>query len=147
MPAYEDSFYYVWKERRLPVNVDPLDPKLADPVERKQVARVFEEGLGKLAGYVLPLRRIPTSQGKPRWTSQPWFLRSEQIFLIPGDSPIGFRLPLESLPWTKPEDVVYPFEPDPFADRDVLPNRPARRPDLFAAARARRSSRSRCRKT
>ena len=136
IPAYEDSFYYVWKERRLPLNVDPLDPKLADPVERKQVARVFEEGLGKLAGYVLPLRRIPTNQGKPRWTSQPWFLRSEQIFLIPGDSPIGFRLPLESLPWTKPEDVVYPFELDPFADRDVLPNRPARRPDLFAAARA-----------
>jgi uncharacterized protein (DUF2126 family)/transglutaminase-like putative cysteine protease len=133
IPAYEDSFYYLWKERRLPVNVDPLDSKLEDPVERKRVARVFEEGLGKVTGYVLPLRRIPTRQGTLRWTSQPWFLRSEHIFLIPGDSPIGYRLPLESLPWTKPEDVRYSFEIDPFAKRDVLPARPARRPELFTA--------------
>jgi uncharacterized protein (DUF2126 family)/transglutaminase-like putative cysteine protease len=133
MPAYEDSFYYLWKERRLPSNVNPLDSKLVDPVERRQVARVFEEGLVELIGYVLPLRRIATKQGKPRWTSQPWFLRSDHIFLIPGDSPIGYRLPLESLPWTKPEDVQYSFNPDPFANRDKLPERPARRPDLFNA--------------
>jgi uncharacterized protein (DUF2126 family)/transglutaminase-like putative cysteine protease len=134
MAAYEDSFYYLWKERRLPVNVDPLDSKLENPVERKRVARIFEEGLGKVTGYVLPLRRVPTRQGTLRWTSQPWFLRSEHIFLIPGDSPIGYRLPLESLPWTKPEDVCYSFEPDPFTKRDVLPARPARRPDLFTAS-------------
>ena len=133
MAAYEDSFYYLWKERRLPVNVDPLDSKLENPVERKRVARIFEEGLGKVTGYVLPLRRIPTKQGVPRWTSQPWFLRSEHIFLIPGDSPMGYRLPLESLPWTKPEDVCYSFDADPFAKRDALPTRPARRPDLFTS--------------
>jgi uncharacterized protein (DUF2126 family) len=133
MEAYEDSFYYLWKERRLPVNVKPLDPKLEDPIERKRVARIFEEGLGKLIGYVLPLRRIATKKTGPRWTSQPWFLRTEHIFLIPGDSPIGYRLPLESLPWTKPEDVLYSFEHDPFAKRDVLPARPARKPELFAA--------------
>jgi uncharacterized protein (DUF2126 family)/transglutaminase-like putative cysteine protease len=133
MPAYEDSFYYLWKEHRLPVNVDPLDSKIVDPIERRQMARVFEEGLGKPIGYVLPLRRIATRKGIPRWTSQPWFLASKHIFLIPGDSPIGYRLPLESLPWTKPEDVLYSFELDPYATRDVLPNRPARRPDLFTA--------------
>jgi uncharacterized protein (DUF2126 family)/transglutaminase-like putative cysteine protease len=132
MEAYEDTFYYLWKERGLPVNVDPLDPKLADPVERKRVAGIFDKGLGKLAGYVLPLRRIATKKFGPRWTSQPWFLRSEHIFLIPGDSPIGYRLPLESLPWTKPEDVLYSFEHDPFARRDVLPSRPARKPERFA---------------
>jgi uncharacterized protein (DUF2126 family) len=134
MEAYEDSFYYLWKERRLPVNVDPLDPKLEDPIERKRVARIFEEGLGKLIGYVLPLRRIATKRSGPRWTSQPWFLATEKLFLIPGDSPIGYRLPLESLPWTKPEDVLYSFEHDPFAKRDVLPARPARKPGLFSAA-------------
>ena len=134
MRAYEDSFYYLWKERRLPVNVNPLDPKLEDPVERKRVARIFEEGLGKLVGYVLPLRRIATRRGSARWTSQPWFLASENMFLIPGDSPMGYRLPLESLPWTKPEDVLYSFQPDPFAKRDVLPARPARRPELFTAS-------------
>ena len=133
MTAYEDTFYYLWKERLLPVNVDPLDSKLKNPVERSRVARIFEEGLDITIGYVLPLRRVPTARGKSRWTSQPWFLASEQIFLVPGDSPIGYRLPLESLPWTKPEDVLYSFEPDPFATRDKLPERPARRPDLFTS--------------
>jgi uncharacterized protein (DUF2126 family) len=133
MRAYEDSFYYLWKERRLPANVDPLDPKLKDPVERKRVARIFEEGLGKLIGYVLPLRRATGRMGKQRWTSQPWFLASEDMFLIPGDSPMGYRLPLESLPWTKPEEVLYSFDADPFAKRDELPAGPARRPELFTA--------------
>jgi uncharacterized protein (DUF2126 family)/transglutaminase-like putative cysteine protease len=131
MPAYEDSFYYLWKERRLPVNVDPLDPKLENPIERKRIARIFEEGLCKLTGYVLPLRRTPGRQGMPRWTSQPWFLASQQMFLIPGDSAMGYRLPLDSLPWTKPEDILYSCDPDPFAKRDALPARPARRVDLF----------------
>jgi len=54
--AYEDVFYYLWKERKLPVNVDPLDSKLADPIERGRVARIFEQGLDQPVGYVLPLR-------------------------------------------------------------------------------------------
>ncbi len=83
-------------------------------------------------GYVLPLRRIPTRSGSPRWTSQPWFTASQQLFLVPGDSPLGYRLPLESLPWTKPEDVEYSFDPDPFQTRDKLPGRPQRKPHLFS---------------
>jgi len=131
MSAYEDSFYYLWRERRLPVNVDPLDSKIADPIERARVARVFEQELGKVIGYVLPLRRIPTRAGTPRWTSQPWFTAASQLFLVPGDSSMGFRLPLESLPWTKPEDVEYSFDPDPFKTRDQLPGRPEHKPHLF----------------
>jgi uncharacterized protein (DUF2126 family) len=132
--AYEDVFYYLWKERRLPVNVDPLDPKLENPIERQRIARLFEQGLDKAIGYVLPLRRIPTRSGEPRWTSQPWFLASKQMFLVEGDSPIGYRLPLESLPWTKPEDVTYTYDPDPFAKRLTLSDKPERRPDLFTAS-------------
>ena len=131
--AYEDVFFYLWKERKLPVNADPLDPKLADPVERARISRIFENGVGSPAGYVLPLRRIPTRLGTPRWTSQPWFLSASQMFLVPGDSAIGYRLPLESLPWTKPEDVSYSFEPDPFAKRARLPARPERKRHLFDA--------------
>ncbi len=131
--AYEDVFYYMWKERRLPINVDPLDSKLENPIERKRVARIFEEGLGKQVGIVLPLRRIPTRSGVPRWTSQPWFLAADHLFLIPGDSPVGYRLPLESLPWTKPEDVTYSYEPDPFATRGKLPEKPERKRFLFIA--------------
>ena len=129
--AYEDVFYYLWKERKLPVNVDPLDSKLADPVERSRLARLFEQGLGQPSGYVLPLRRIPTRSGTPRWTSQPWFLRAEKMFLVPGDSSMGYRLPLDSLPWTKPEDVQYSYDPDPFQKRERLPTRPERKRHLF----------------
>ncbi len=131
--AYEDVFYYLWKERKLPVNVDPLDPKIADPLERDRLAKVFEQGLGEPIGFVLPLRPVTTRSGEPGWTSQPWFLASKQMFLVPGDSSMGYRLPLESLPWTKPEDVLYSYDADPFAKRTRLPARPERKRYLFDA--------------
>ena len=136
MTAYEDAFYYAWRERRLPANVDPLDSKLADPLDRERLARVFEQGLDKPVGYVLPLRRIADQSGAPRWTSRPWFLASKEMFLVPGDSPIGYRLPLESLPWTSPEDVLHFYDPDPFAAAPRLPEWPQRRGDLFATPAA-----------
>jgi uncharacterized protein (DUF2126 family) len=117
IPAYEDSFYYLWRERRLPVNVDPLRSELTDAEERGRLARIFEQGLGQVVGYVLPLHRSKKAEEEPRWESGPWFLRSEHMFLIPGDSPIGYRLPLDSLPWVLPEDHPYRYEPDPFAAR------------------------------
>jgi uncharacterized protein (DUF2126 family) len=120
MPGYEDVFYYLWRERKLPVNVDPLDSKLKDPVERERLARVFEQGVGEAIGYVLPLRRM-TFETQREWSSQPWFVRPKQLFLIPGDSPMGYRLPLDALPWTQPIDVEWNFEPDPFAPREALP--------------------------
>jgi uncharacterized protein (DUF2126 family) len=131
MTAYEDVFYYLWKEGRLPVNVDPLDSKLASPIERAELARVFEQGLGEIIGFVLPLRRVPTRAGMPRWTSQPWFLPTPQMFLVPGDSAMGYRLPLSSLPWTKPEDALWDFDPDPFGVREDLPSKPERKRFLF----------------
>jgi uncharacterized protein (DUF2126 family) len=134
IPAYEDVWHYLMAERRLPVNVDPLTSKLKDEEERARLTRVFEQGLDRVVGYVLPVRREPKpSEPQPSeheagrhedgehdtsgggWTSGPWFLRSEHLFLIPGDSPIGYRLPLDSLPWAKPEDVDAALEVDPFA--------------------------------
>jgi uncharacterized protein (DUF2126 family)/transglutaminase-like putative cysteine protease len=133
MTAFEDTFYYLWRERRLPVNVDPLDSKIEHPIERKRMARIFERDLGKTKGFVLPLRRAPTKSGTLRWTSQPWFTASPHLFLVPGDSPLGLRLPLESLPWTKPEDVEYSFEVDPFKTREELPRKPERKRYLFTS--------------
>jgi uncharacterized protein (DUF2126 family) len=129
--AYEDIFFHLWKERRLPELIDPLDPKLKDFPERVKLAHLFEQGAEQPIGYVLPLRRVPTRSGTPRWTSQPWFPLSKRLFLTPGDSPMGYRLPLESLPWTKPEDVTYAFDTDPFRRRDKLPPRPERQMSRF----------------
>ena len=120
IPGYEDAWYYLWKERRLPSNVDPLKNNLDDAEERKRLARVFEQGLGTVVGYALPLKPSDQTEG-PRWISGPWFLRREHLFLLPGDSPMGFRLPLDSLPWTVPGDREPFVELDPFAPRGPLP--------------------------
>jgi uncharacterized protein (DUF2126 family) len=100
--AYEDAFYYMWKERRLPSNVDPFDSRLTDKGERARLARIFEQGLDAAAGYVLPVSR---NRHDTDWQTGPWFLRQERCYLVPGDSPLGLRLPLDSLPWALPGDI------------------------------------------
>ncbi len=122
IPAYEDVWYYLWKSRRLPVNVDPLQSNLNDPEERERLAKVFEQGLEKIVGYALPLRPREDWAGVPAWESGPWFLRQEHMFLIPGDSPMGFRLPLDSLPWVAKLDVPLHWQRDPFAEPVDLPS-------------------------
>ncbi len=119
-PAFEDAWYYLWKERRLPTNVDPFDSRLHDEEERARLARIFEQGLDQAIGYVLPLQRRFDFAG-PLWQSGPWFLRPERCYLIPGDSPIGLRLPLDSLPWVSATDQGWLDEPDPLAEREPLP--------------------------
>jgi uncharacterized protein (DUF2126 family)/transglutaminase-like putative cysteine protease len=96
IPGYEDAMYYAWRERRLPANVDPRDSKLEDAEERARIARVFEQGLTSPVGVALPLR-FRWWDPEPRWESGAWVVRSEEMFLIPGDSPMGYRLPLASL--------------------------------------------------
>ena len=124
IPAYEDIHYYLWKEYRLPANVLAEDAKLADPLERARLAKVFGQGLSSVAGSVLPLRRV-IDDGARRWQSGKWFFKAGEMFLIPGDSPVGLRLPLESLPWVDPEHAEFDVEPDPFAPREKLPQRQA----------------------
>src|SRR6267142_1889799 len=117
-PAYEDAFYYLWRERRLPVNVDPLDSRLEDPMERARLAKIFEQGLGEVVGHVLPIAR--TAQGD-RWQSGSWLLRSQRCYLVPGDSPIGYRLPLDSQPWVAKGDYPFIHAPDPSQSFSALP--------------------------
>ncbi|HEX6274726.1 MAG TPA: transglutaminase family protein, partial [Polyangiaceae bacterium] len=119
--GYEDAFHYMLRERKLPVNVDVLDSRVEDELERARIARVFERGLKHVVGHALPLRAL----GQGRWQSGPWFLRREHLFLIPGDSPMGYRLPIDSLPWVAESDYPYVIPPDPFAPRSPLPSRGA----------------------
>ncbi len=52
LPAYEDAWHYLLSERKLPVNVDPHDAKLENPVDRARLAKVvFEQGLASVVGY------------------------------------------------------------------------------------------------
>lgn len=118
-PAFEDVYYYLWRERRLPVNVDPFDSRLDDEMERARLKRVFDQGLRHVVGYLLPLARAEALAG-PRWVSGPWLVRDDRLHLLPGDSPMGYRLPLDALPWVRQADYPYLIEQDPFAPRAPL---------------------------
>ncbi|HLG53732.1 MAG TPA: transglutaminase family protein [Vicinamibacterales bacterium] len=135
IPAYEDVWHYLWKERRLPVNVDPLKSELENELERERLSRIFEQGIDRVVGYVLPLHRIHTPDPGAQWASGAWFLRSEHLFLIPGDSPLGYRLPLDSLPWVEPGKYPHLYEADPCAPAPPLPPRQPSVPGRTGAVR------------
>ena len=82
------------------------------------------------AGYILPIRRRQP-EGRLIWSSQLWFPRPQRLLLSPGDSPIGYRISTESMPWVAPDEIAYEHEAAPFADRIKLPSRTTRRMDLF----------------
>ena len=117
-PAYEDVLYYQWREQQLPINVDHQESKVDDPNERERFGRLFKRGLDEIVGFVLPLRH--EARGS-LWQTGSWFLRTERCYLVPGDSPLGLRLPLQSLPWVSKEDYPYTHEPDPMAPAQTLP--------------------------
>lgn len=123
LPAHEDVWYYLWKERKLPTNVNPLDSRLDDPEERSRLANLFDKGLSEPRGWVLPLQRQQQqSKAGPRgWESGSWALRRKELYLIPGDSPVGLRLPLETLPWVSKSDYPYVHTVDPST---IDPNTP-----------------------
>jgi len=113
--SFEDILYYLHKEQRLPVNIDPCDPRLEDVEARTRMAQAFQRGLGAVVGYVLPLQH-------GSWKSGPWPLRGDHLFLLPGDSPAGLRLPLESLPWVSKADFPVDYPIDPMVERGPLPD-------------------------
>jgi uncharacterized protein (DUF2126 family)/transglutaminase-like putative cysteine protease len=93
--AYEDIFYFLWTEGQLPANIDPLKTNLKDPIERRTLAQLLETGLDKPAAFVLPLQ---WNYYNKEWQSCKWVLKRGHLFITPGNSPAGLRLPLNTLP-------------------------------------------------
>ena len=121
-PVYEDPAEWVLKEAQLPENLSPLNSKLKDAEERARFARVFGRGLHKPTGYALPIQAWQSKATGHRWRSERWTARRGHLFLVPGDSPAGFRLPLGTLPHVPPAKYPYIYTTDPSVIPSTLPD-------------------------
>ena len=131
LTAHEDVPKLLKDEAMLPANADPLQADLSQVDERARLARLLLAGLDQPAGYVLPLKAgnsKPDGTGSVVWESSPWPLKRERLYALSGDSPLGLRLPLMSLPDVLPEDIDTEFAVDPFAPREALPKRSTLKP-------------------
>jgi uncharacterized protein (DUF2126 family)/transglutaminase-like putative cysteine protease len=101
VPGHEDVFYHLWRERRIPAGYDPNETSMNDRAERERLGSILEAGLDAVIGYALPVLRNYAGQ----WTSSPWYFVAGRMFLVPGDSPMGLRLPLSLQPWRVPGSI------------------------------------------
>ncbi|MBK8454459.1 MAG: transglutaminase family protein [Thiofilum sp.] len=118
VPGYEDRLYYLWKEASQPINVDWLGLDLKNSEYRNDLVLALQRGLNTPNGYALPLRWNAMEQN---WDSAPWYFRREAMYLIPGNSPMGLRLPLDSLHYTPQHEREVEAHSDPFEDKNALP--------------------------
>jgi uncharacterized protein (DUF2126 family) len=123
--AFEDPVHWKEKEAVLPDNVDVEDAQSLDPETRARMARVFKRGLDEPIGYVLPIRRLKSGALGKGWISEAWKTRRGSLFLTPGDSPVGLRLPLDTLPHIPPTEYPYINPRDPSDMVGALPKRAA----------------------
>lgn len=99
--VYEDPFYAMWMDGKMPVNADTSKLNSRDsPV-----------------GYTLPLRWDYYNQ---KWKSSKWITARGAVFLLPGNSPIGLRLPLDSLPLVAKEHAPQQVERSLFEELPSL---------------------------
>ena len=116
IPAFEDAFYFLWEEGKLPIDVDPKKYNKNDTHLRRKLGDILEQGIGKAVGHVFPLIKK-----NGRWITNRWEFRGKHLLLTPGNSSIGLRLPLDSLP-KNPEIPSEPTaEPELFEKRPALP--------------------------
>lgn len=90
---YEDPLYHLHLESLLPPKTALADLNLEDHDNRARLLKRLDAGLGNAVGWMLPLEHSSN-----RWQSTDWPLRRSEVFLVPGDSPAGLRLPLDALP-------------------------------------------------
>jgi uncharacterized protein (DUF2126 family)/transglutaminase-like putative cysteine protease len=124
IPAYEDPAHFMLIEQKLPLNLDTKNNKLADPAERSRVMRVFDRGVAEPVSYVLPIQVWHSQERGRRWVTERWSFRRQKLFLLPGDSPAGFRLPIGGLPYIAPINFPHIIPADPIAQQQTpLPRR------------------------
>ncbi|MFZ5533310.1 MAG: DUF2126 domain-containing protein [Pseudomonadota bacterium] len=118
-PGYEDALYHLWKSDSLPIDLDVLKLDDKQHPDHARLRQILAGGLGMPVGYCLPLQ---WNYSASRWQSVHWPFRRDTMFLMPGDSPMGLRLPLDRLPWSaqqRERREVVP-EPSPFEPRPPL---------------------------
>jgi uncharacterized protein (DUF2126 family)/biotin operon repressor len=130
-PAYEDIYFYLWQEDKLPININPLRVNVNDTLERTTLSKALKGGLNNPIGFVLPLEYNFEVNS---WLSCAWEFRQKQLFLIPGNSPMGLRLPLKSLPEMVAAQRQKEVERSPFETLENLPNyRPEFKDEVITA--------------
>lgn len=131
IPAYEDPLDVLRGEAALPENLSPTDPALAKDRDRARLVRTLSRGIGTPVAFALPVQvwNAAASGSGRRWISEKWRLRRGQLFLAPGDSPAGFRLPIGALPVIPAIDFPHVIAADPSVRRPpLLAPDPQRRP-------------------
>jgi uncharacterized protein (DUF2126 family)/transglutaminase-like putative cysteine protease len=137
-PGYEDWIYYLWREANQPANLDPIAIPWA-PQYRDDLSLALSRGLDTPVGYALPLLWDWSRSG---WHSAPWEFPRNAMYLSPGSSPMGLRLPVGQLPWAAEIDIAGEFQaeppPEPRPTAPVYPaafQPPAQREPLAADAK------------
>ena len=122
IPAREDALHYIKAEGDLPANIDLDAATIDEPRARTRLRRAMQGGVSKTIGYVLPLRRSFGKSEGDGWLSEAWQFKREGLFVIPGDSPLGLRLPLDTLPELAAKDYPHIVPVDPYVEREPLPD-------------------------
>jgi uncharacterized protein (DUF2126 family)/transglutaminase-like putative cysteine protease len=121
LPAREDPLPWIKSEADLPPGVELADADIDVGSGRARLRHVMEAGLSKPVGYVLPLRKAFTAKEGGGWVSELWRFKRARLYLAPGDSPLGLRLPLSGLPPLTPEQYPNIVPVDPYEPRGPLP--------------------------